>query len=214
MKRLMLTATLLLAACCSPSNDTLTIRIGEERAIEAGKRIWMLSHDEGRCSAIPYAFKNGLTYFLTAKHCGCSNCGTYYLTDGESVVKALQIESHPALDVAVLVVKGKLDLVGMDPEPMEEGDWLMVAGWGLSIGRSFTEGRQSSKAGLSTASAWPGTSGGAVLDKDGILRGVLVQTAGYKNRRVFGLTHYVPATDFYSWARAVVKVGVEPSRVP
>lgn len=141
-----------------------------------------------------------LVIFLTAKHVSEHAPTGWEAHIGERALHGgFVVAAHPLLDLAVIAFPtlGPLPpLVPLATRSPCVGDTLRCVGYARPADRSLWAAQGlCSGPGRVTLQSWPGDSGGAVLNSDGELVGILL--GGYGEQGAFGQQVFVPGKSRY-----------------
>lgn len=199
----------------SPSTSS-SMEIADTPQAQAAQFVWHLRFGNAGGSAVAYhSYQHEGKYhtlWLTAKHCVDSKEPYGFLTP--SIGKAWLVPfhvvaRHPLADLAVLESTSDFCIrtVKISQSVPKFGEKLFVAGWTLGKGLFLHVGFQTSQVYRCSATIAPGDSGGAVLNTEGELVGIVVATGYLKKpfeQLLGGMTRFEPVV----WSRAWIKAWI------
>jgi len=165
-------------------------------------------------SAVPIAQNGDILWLLTVRHL------LFPQTVGGFQV--LDVERHPTLDLALLKVKGTSPLIPMTDRIPRAGERLRAIGWNIDKCLAMTDGRARAHDGFlgpefscMTCPILFGASGGAVLNDDGELVGIIKGLLSWKFHHELStagttlpvpwLSYYLPIGQARDWIAHVTK---------
>lgn len=156
----------------------------------------------GSSSATPLRDHRGFAWYLTAGH-----CLPVATVGGQEVVKAWK---HPSADIALLKVRGTVGVGShLALRQPRLGDRLTAMGYGAGMPLQITDGRQGGKPKSMTCPIIFGASGGAVLNEDGELVGIVMSlliTGGWATAPIPHVSFYTPVVDLKFWFNSIIGV--------
>ena len=182
---------LLLAACAPPPPLSAPAPLPLPHVVQT-------SHPGGgaSASAVPLFDRRGFAWYLTARH-----CLPVATVGGQEVLHAYP---HPKRDLAVLKVRGTVGAgTALATRLPRLGDRLLAMGYGVGAFLQMTDGRAGPKPGQMTCPIIYGASGGAVLNANGELVGIISQVMrisnGFTSLPITHISIYVPVVGVKTW---------------
>lgn len=203
-------ALLLLSAGCLSTVDEPSTR---SSVPTEAQKVWWISSGNGGGTGVPVLsvlMPNGgwKVYFLTARHVAENLDPNALVASQESgwMILGGKIEGlHPTEDAAVMSFESRFSVptIKIRTSPVEFGEQLFGAGYGAGQGQLWlTQGLACSPS-RSTTPVCPGDSGGAVLDQNGELVGLLqsFEILGVGGREFLVMHHcdFVPLPKIREW---------------
>lgn len=195
MKRLVVAVALASSCCGLPPASPL--------GPQAGGLVWQIDGEATLASGTPVAVIDRELWLLTAAHVTITQPVPGWKAvsrAGDILVGGRTGPTHPALDAAFVIFPLPPDYpapktLPIDGARLELGDTVWTAGWGGSKALWVTEALAQSDRRL-TGGAYFGDSGGAIIDEDGELRGLLIGIGGAnRTHQVF----FIAVADLLPW---------------
>lgn len=198
-------AVLVLSVLCGFMGGQMLTRTPAGAMTQAALQVARVASEDGQRvgSCFPIARVGKFTVYLTARH--VATMAEDLLVDGKKVLKT---ETDPDRDVGVLwVLDSESTVLSLGHDP-KRGDEILMAGYPLDHGWLAAHGvvGDSGDGGVWVcAFALFGMSGGAVLDRDGMVVGVTSGVMMGPTGPVTQMGLIVPVDSFRDWLNEVVK---------
>ena len=210
----------------APAKATVRLEVADTPQAAAATSVWLLRFGNrgGSAVAIHSVVLGGAetrysTLWLAAAHCVNSEA-RYGMLSGmrspDTIVPFHVVLRRPGVDMAILetLTPFKVDVVSLRETPAVFGERVYLAGWSRVKHLFLRVGYQASTAGVCSCTSIPGDSGGAILDADGKLLGIVIQRESIQwpgqTEFLAGWTIYIPVdqvrvciTAMMSWSVGV-----------